>query len=56
MQTVPLVVDQRIKRPRSLTMDGIDALRYLKRTTPENRNEVAAKLMKPANRQDFSLA
>jgi hypothetical protein len=37
-------------------MNGDDVLRYLKRTTPENRNNVAAELMKPATRQDFSLA
>ena len=55
-QTVPSVADQGMKRPRSPTMDGIDVLRYLKRTTPENRNEVVAELMKPATRQDFSLA
>jgi hypothetical protein len=55
-QTIPLVADQGMKRPRSPTMDGTDVLRYLKRTTPENRNEVAAELMKPATRQDFFLA
>jgi hypothetical protein len=37
-------------------MSGDDVLRYLKRTTPENRNEVAVELMKPTVRQDFSLA
>ena len=56
MQTIPLVADQGIKRSRSLTMNGDDVLRYLKRMTPENRNEVAAKLIKPATCQDFSLA
>ena len=56
MPTIPLVADQGIKRPRSPTMGGDDVLRYLKRTTPENRNKVAAELMKPASRQDFSLA
>ena len=54
-RTAPLVADQGIKRPRSPTMNGDDVLRYLKRTTPENRNEVAAELTKPATRQDFSL-
>ena len=53
---VPLREDQGIKRPRSPTMNGDDVLHYLKRTTPENRNNVAAELMKPATRQDFSLA
>jgi hypothetical protein len=37
-------------------MNGDDVLRYLKRTTPENRNNVVAELMKPTTRQDFSLA
>ena len=55
-RTAPLVTDQGIKRPRSLTTSSDDVLRYLKRTTPENRNEVAAELMKPTTRQDFSLA
>jgi hypothetical protein len=55
-QTTPLVTDQGVKRPRSPTTNGGDILRYLKRATPENRNEVAAELMKPATRQDFSLA
>jgi hypothetical protein len=36
-------------------MDGDDVLRYLKRTTPENQNEVAAELMKSTTRQDFFL-
>jgi hypothetical protein len=35
---------------------GDEVLRYLKRTTPENRNEVAAELIKPTTRQDFSPA
>ena len=55
-RTIPLVADKGIKRPRSPTLDGDDVLRYLKRTTPENRNEVAAGLMKSTTRQDFSLA
>ena len=55
-RTIPLVVDQGMKRPRSPTPSSDDVLRYLKRTTPENRNEVAAELMKPATRQDFSPA
>jgi hypothetical protein len=55
-QTVPLIADQGMKRPRSPTIDGTDVLRYLKRTTPENRDKVAAELMKPTSRQDFSLA
>jgi hypothetical protein len=37
-------------------MSGDDVLRYLKRTTPENQDNVAAELMKPMARQDFSLA
>jgi hypothetical protein len=56
IQTVPLVADQGTKRPRSPTIDGGEILRYLKRTTPENRNEVAAGLMKSTTRQDFSPA
>ena len=56
MQTIPLVADQGMKQPRSPTMDSDDVLCYLKRTTPENRNEVAARLMKSTTRQDFSLA
>ena len=55
-RTVPLVADQGAKRPRSPTIDGDDVLRYLKRTTPENRDKLAAELMKPTTRQDFSLA
>ena len=55
-QTIPLVADQGMKRPRSPMIDGDDVLRYLKRTTPENRNEVAAGLMKSTTRQDFSPA
>ena len=55
-RTVPLVADQGMKRPRSPTMDGDDILRYLKKTTPENRDKVAAELMKSPTRQDFSLA
>jgi hypothetical protein len=42
-----------MKRPQSPTLDSDDVLRYLKRTTPENRNEVAARLMKSTTRQDF---
>ena len=53
---VPLVADQGIKRPRSPTIDGDDVLRYLKRTTLENRDVLAAELIKPTTRQDFSLA
>ena len=56
MRIVPQVVDQGIKRPRSLTTNGDDVLRYLKRMMPENRNEVAARLMKSAAHQDFSPA
>ena len=56
VQTTPLVVDPGMKRPRSPAMDGDDVLRYLKKTTPENRNEVAARLMTSTTRQDFSLA
>ena len=56
VRTVPLVADQGMKRPRSPTMNGDDVLRYLKRTTPEDRNKVAAELMKPMTRQDFSPA
>ena len=56
VQTAPLVADQGMKRPRSPTLGGDDILRYLKRTTPENRNEVAAGLMKSTTRQDFSPA
>ena len=55
-RTVPPIADQGIKRPRSPTTNSDDVLRYLKRTTPENRNEVAAELLKPATRQDFSPA
>ena len=53
---IPLVVDQKMKRPRSPTPSSDDVLRYLKRTTPEDRNKVAAELMKPTTRQDFSPA
>ena len=56
MQATPLVVDQGMKRPRSPTIDGDDVLRYLKRTMLENRNKLAAELVKPTTRQDFSLA
>ena len=56
VQTVPLVTDQGMKQPRSPTIDGDDILRYLKRTTLENRDKVVAKLMKSTTRQDFSLA
>ena len=55
-RTIPPIADQGIKRPRSPTMNGDDVLRYLKRTMPEDRNKVAAELMKPTTRQDFSLA
>jgi hypothetical protein len=37
-------------------MNGDDVLRYLKRTTPEERNKVAGELMKSTTRQDFSPA
>ena len=56
IQTAPLIADQGIKRPRSPTVNGNDVLRYLKRTTPENRNKVAAELIKPTTCQDFSRA
>ena len=55
-QTIPLVADQGAKRPRSPTMDNGEVLRYLKKATPESRDKVAAELMKPTSRQDFSLA
>ena len=55
-RAIPPVAAQGMKRPRSPTIDNDDILRYLKRTTPENRNQVAAELMKPATRKDFSLA
>jgi hypothetical protein len=56
MRDVPRVVDQGIKRPRSPTTDSGEVLRYLKKATPENRDRVAAELMKPTAHQDFSLA
>ena len=56
IQTTHPFADQWIKRPQSPTMNGDDALRYLKRMTPENRNKVVAELMKPTTHQDFSLA
>jgi hypothetical protein len=56
IQTGPLITNQGMKRPQSLTMDSNDVLHYLKRLTPENRDKVAAKLMKSTSRQDFSLA
>ena len=55
-QAAPLVADQGVKRPRSPTIDNGEVLRYLKKATPESRNKVAAELMKPTSRQDFSLA
>jgi hypothetical protein len=55
-RTVPLVADQGVKRPRSPTLDSGEVLRYLKKATPESRDKVAADLMKPTSRQDFSLA
>ena len=55
-QVVPLVADQGVKRPRSPTIDNGEILRYLKKATPESRDKVAAELMKPTSRQDFSLA
>jgi hypothetical protein len=56
VRTVPLVADQGMKRPRSPTIDNNEVLRYLKKATPESRDKVAAELMKPTSRQDFSLA
>ena len=56
VRTVPLVADQGMKRPRSPTIDSGEVLRYLKKATPESRDKVAADLMKPTSRQDFSLA
>jgi hypothetical protein len=56
VQAVPLVADQGMKRPQSPTINGDEILRYLKRTTPENQDKMAAELMKPTTRQDFSLA
>ena len=55
-QTVPLVANQGMKRPRPPTIDSGEILRYLKKATPESRDKVAAELMKPTTRQDFSLA
>ena len=55
-KATPLVVDQGVKRPRSPTMNGDEVLRYLKKTTLENQNEVVAGLMKSTTRQDFSPA
>ena len=55
-QVASLVTDQGVKRPRSPTIDSGDVLRYLKKATPESRDKVAAELMKPTSRQDFSLA
>ena len=55
-RAVPLVADQGMKRHRSPTIDSGEVLRYLKKATPEGRDQVAAELMKPAARQDFSLA
>ena len=52
----PLIADQGTKRPRSPTINSDEVLRYLKRTTPEDRNKVVAELMKPTTRQDFSPA
>ena len=52
-RATPLAADQGMKRPRSPTLDGDNVIRYLKRTTPENRNEVAAGLMTSTTRQDF---
>ena len=53
---IPRVADQGVKRPRSPMMDGDEVLRYLKRTTLEGRDKVAAKLMKSTTCQDFSPA
>ena len=55
-RTVPSVANQGGKRPRSLTVDNDEVLCYLKKTTPESRDKIAAELMKPTSRQDFSLA
>ena len=55
-RVAPLVADQGMKRPRSPTIDSDEVLRYLKKATPESRDKVAAELMKPTSRQDFSLA
>ena len=55
-RAVPLVTDQGMKRPRSPMIDNDKVLRYLKKATPESRDKVAAELMKPTPRQDFSLA
>jgi hypothetical protein len=55
-RAVPLVADQGMKRPRSPTIDSGEVLRYLKKATPESQDKVAAELMKPTTRQDFSLA
>ena len=49
----PLVPDQGVKRPQSLTMNPDDVLCYLKRTTLANQNEIVAALTQPAVRQDF---
>ena len=55
-QATPLVADQGVKRPRSPTVDNGEVLRYLKKAMPESRDKIAAELMKPTSRQDFSLA
>ena len=55
-KTTPLVSNQGVKQPQSPTINHNDVLRYLKRMTPENQNEVAARLMKSVTHQDFSLA
>ena len=55
-QIAPLVTDQGVKRPRSPTMNNDNVLCYLKSTTPENRNKMAAELVKSTTRQDFSPA
>ena len=46
-RAVPLVADQGTKRPQSPAIDNGEILRYLKKATPETRDKVAAKLMKP---------
>ena len=55
-RAVPLITDQGVKRPRSPTTDSGEVLHYLKKATPEDRDKVAAELMKPTAHQDFSPA
>ena len=56
VRTVPLVANHGMKRPRSPMTSRDDVLHYLKKMTPENRDKMAAELMKPTTHQDFSLA